>query len=448
MYQATTQNALKCRLPRDSQCHPVGAIEPSRITRRALLGAAGAFAFSREVGAAGPAIHTKKRRVLRVLGTHVSLQDEIRRRAEAELGVELEFSIGGPSDILHRASTRPEAFDVCCIGSYTIGLLWQARAIQPLSVSRLQFWDEVNNLTKLGQLVPHARSGAGSSPKKVLYVQEDDSLSGRVTDRISFMPYIHNVDSFGYDGSQIPRGIPYQTESWAWLLDEAYAGEVAIVNEPSIGLFDLALAAQAKRLIEFHDIGNMTRRELDDLFEILLGYRQAGHFRGVWRTIPQATNMMLRREVKLQSMFSASLSELRASGVDCVYASPREGYRAWHGGICLSSQIDEATRDVAYKFMNWWLSGWPGAYLARQGFYISTPQRTREHLTDAEWDYWYEGKPAATDLRGTRGRIIVRRGQTRDGGSYKRRLSNIAVWNTVMPTYEHSLQRWNEFLSG
>jgi putative spermidine/putrescine transport system substrate-binding protein len=65
-----------------------------------------------------------------------------------------------------------------------------------------------------------------------------------------------------------------------------------------------------------------------------------------------------------------------------------------------------------------------------------------------EWDYWYGGQEARGDLRGTDGNVSVRKGEVRTGGSYEKRLSNVAVWNTVMPQYEYSLLKWNEFLLG
>ena len=33
-------------------------------------------------------------------------------------------------------------------------------------------------------------------------------------------------------------------------------------------------------------------------------------------------------------------------------------------------------KDAAYDYMNWWLSGWPGAFIAKQGYYISNPERS------------------------------------------------------------------------
>ena len=54
------------------------------------------------------------------------------------------------------------------------------------------------------------------------------------------------------------------------LLDEKNKGKVALVNAPTIGIFDAALAAQGKGLMRFNDIGNMSISEIDQLFAILL----------------------------------------------------------------------------------------------------------------------------------------------------------------------------------
>ena len=392
-------------------------------------------------------IHIKRDWVVRVMGTHVTLQEELRRRAEEDLGIRLVFKPGGSAEVLHNASTRPESFDLYEQWSNSIRVLWQAKAIQPIQVERIRVWEEINSLTKTGALVPGVPKGDGDAPNKILYVQPDDSLHSTATNRISFLPYVHNADSYGYNANVIPRGVPYETESWGWLLDPKHHGKVAIVNAPTIGLFDLALAVQAQGWMTFDNIGNLRRDELDRLFGLLRPLRRDGHFRGVWSSVPASVRMMSRGESVLGSMFSPAVFELQRQDIPCVYASPKEGYRAWHGVMCMSSAISDNAKDAAYEYMNWWLSGWPGAFIARQGYYISNPQRSRSHLSEAEWDYWYEGKPATEDLVGTAGEVVVRRGAVRDGGSYEKRFSNIAVWNTVMPTYEYSLRLWNDFLS-
>lgn len=413
--------------------------------RRFVAGAAGAAASL--VARPAPAIHVKRHVTLRVLGTDVTMQEEIRQRAQADLGINILFEARGSAGVLQKASTRPESFDVYEQWSNSIKVLWQANAIQPIEKERIARWDEVNPLTKTGSLSPGMKIGAGDAPHKLLHVQPGGELGKEDTNHISFVPYVHNVDSFGYNTATIPEGTPYETESWGWLLDPAHRGKVALVNEPAIGIFDAALAAQAKGLVRFNDIGEMTRDEIDALFEVLVRLKREGHFAGIWNSVPQSIDFMRSGRVAIGSMFSPAVSTLNGQGVPVKYAAPREGYRGWHGVLCLSSKCEGHARDAAYDYMNWWLEGWAGAYMARQGYYVSIPERTQDHLTEAEWDYWYRGEPARGDLPGADGRRAVRSGETRRGGAYEERLSNVAVWNTVMNSYEYSLVRWYELLT-
>lgn len=396
---------------------------------------------------AAPAVHVRRPVTLRVLGTNVTMQEDIRRRAMADLGFDIRFEPLGSAGVLQQASRDPSSFDVYEQWSNSIKVLWQANAIQPIDKQRVRRWAEINPLTKTGRLTPDMRIGAGDAPHKLLHVQADGELGSVATDQISFVPYVHNVDSFGYNTDVIPEGSPYETESWGWLLDPAHHGKVGLVNEPAIGVFDAALAARANGLVEIADLGAMTRDEIDRLFEVLVRLKRDGHFAGIWNSVPQSIRFMETGRVAIESMFSPAVSVLNGRGVPVTYAAPREGYRGWHGVLCLSSNCQGHARDAAYDYMNWWLEGWAGAYMARQGYYIAIPERAREHLTVEEWSYWYDGAPAARDLPGADGRRAVHRGAARRGGAYADRLSRVAVWNTVMDTYEYSLIRWYELLT-
>ncbi|MEO5343361.1 MAG: extracellular solute-binding protein [Gammaproteobacteria bacterium SHHR-1] len=383
---------------------------------------------------------------LRVLGTHVTLQEVLRQQAERDLGIQIEFSPGGDAEILLQASTDPASFDLYEQWSNSLKVLWQANAIQPIDINRLRYWDEINDLTKRGRISPKARLGSGDAPYKLLYVQADGRLGPQPSEAISFLPYVHNADSFGYNSAIIPRGTPYETESWGWLLEPTHLGRVAITNEPSIGIYDLALAVQSQGLMEFADMGAMSRVEIDQLFAIVMDFKRRGHFRGVWTSVPHSIELMASGEVVIESMFSPAASSLNGMGIPCIYAAPKEGYRAWHGVMCLSSATQGEQQEAAYAYMNWWLSGWPGAFIARQGYYISNPQRSRAFMSQAEWDYWYAGQPATEPLPGTDGRVSVQPGTVRNGGSYQTRFENLAVWNTVLDDYEYSLNKWREFV--
>ena len=84
--------------------------------------------------------------------------------------------------------------------------------------------------------------------------------------------------------------------------------------------------------------------------------------------------------------------------------------------------------------------------------HLGTPSARASILEPyGEWGYWYAGEPAARRSAARDGRSAVTRAsraRCRRGGSYeKRRFSNVAVWNTVMDTYEYSMARWSEFLA-
>jgi len=394
-----------------------------------------------------PYVFARQRTQLRVLGTHVTLQEKLRQKAMQDLDIDLIFEPHGSAAVLQRALMNPQSFDLYEQWSNSIRPLWASGSIQPIDKKRLQYWDEINPLSKTGKISPEAKIGAGDAPYKILHIQPDGKLGTEHTDQISFLPYVHNVDSFGYNTTVIKQGEAYKTESWGWLLDPKHSGKVAIINAPTIGLFDLALATQAQGMTNFNDIGNLTKTDLDILFKILIDLKRDNHFSGFWNSVPESVDFMRTGRVVIQSMFSPAVSALNGQNIPVTFAAPKEGYRGWHGAMCLSSASQGRSKDAAYDYMNWWLSGWPGAFIAKQGYYISNPERSNSYLSPAEWDYWYQGKEATQALKGTDDKISVQQGDIRTGGSYTQRFSNFAVWNTVMPTYDYSIQKWYEFIS-
>jgi len=416
------------------------------LTRRSFIKSGTLLAASTVCALKAPFVYAKKTPTLRILGTHVTLQEEIRQQAMKDLGINLVFEPRGSAAVLQKAASKPDSFDLYEQWSNSLNILWRANAIQSIDRTRIKNWNEISNLTKTGRVAPNASIGLGDAPYKLLYVQDDMTLGSKETNNISFLPYVHNTDSFGYNTNVIKKGIPYETESWGWLLDEKWKGKVGLVNAPTIGLFDSALAAQARGLMTFKNMGNMTIKEIDQLFMILIEKKQAGHFAGFWNSVPESVNFMVQKRVVIQSMFSPGVSAANGKGVPVTYAAPKEGYRAWHGVMCLSSKTEGHVKDAAYEYMNWWLSGWAGAFIARQGYYISNPERSRPLLSKNEWNYWYDGKPTSIQLRGTDGNISVPAGDVRTGGSYIKRFSNVAIWNTVMDNYDYSVDRWHDLL--
>lgn len=394
--------------------------------------------------ARAPAVHRGKVE-LRVLGTTSTLQEHIRKQAEEDLGIRLRFIVDDSSAVQRAGVMHPESYEIYDQWFHSIDYLWPAQALQPIDVARIRHWQEVNSLPRANSLARHKCASAGSVPVDRLYVQADGSLARKASDRISMLPLTHNADSFVYLQDALPPSLAATPESWAWLLAPELAGRVALQADAAIGAIDAALAVEASGLMQFADIGNLTIEEIDALISTLIGFKRRGHFAGFWSTFADAAQLMIANKVVIQSVWSPAAVELQRAGLHFRLASPKEGYRAWFGGMSLSRVAHGRVLDAAYDYLNWWLDGWAGAAMARQGFYISNAERSRGYLDAAEWAYWYDGKPAESELPGPTSKHLIAAGQQRDGGNYVSRMGRIAVWNSVMDEHNYLVRRWNEF---
>lgn len=390
---------------------------------------------------AAPALNLMERPVLRVLGTEITLLESIRARAEADLGIEIRFEILDFVSAQRKAALHPETYDVYDQCFHNLDIVWFWRALQSIDLRRIARWGEVSDLTKTGRIHPGAAIGRGDAPVTKLFVQPNRSLGAALSGQISMLPTVHNLDAFAFNVALVDGDLE-PSASWGALLDDRWAGLVVLVDEPAIGILDAALAAQARGEVRFKDIGNMSTTEIDSLIDVLIERKRAGYFGGFWKTAQDAADMMLAGQAGIQSMWSPGVSLLRRRGFPVREVVPQEGYRAWHGGMCLSAKSSGGALDVAYDYLNWWLDGWAGAVMARQGYYMSIPERVRKHLTAAEWDYWYEGGGATEDLPGPDGEKTISKGESRSGGAYRQRASRIAVWNTTMDEHNYLVRRW------
>jgi putative spermidine/putrescine transport system substrate-binding protein len=154
---------------------------------------------------------------------------------------------------------------------------------------------------------------------------------------------------------------------------------------------------------------------------------------------------MASGEVVIQSMWSPAVTAVKAQGVKCVYQPLKEGYRGWGNGLALMGHLDGIRLDAAYEYLNWYVSGWVGGFIAKQGYYISIPENAKKFLTDNEWGFFYDGKAATADITSPDGKKTNSAGEVRDGGSYEERFSKVGVWNCLMDEAEYQYAKWNEF---
>ena len=380
---------------------------------------------------------------IRTIGLAVSIINEIQSKASEDLGFPIRGQAMGYGAMVGKMLNQNDQYDVAEGYFNDMDLMIPAKVWQPIDTQRIKDWDKVSDLTKTGRLTPESNPGQGDAPFRHLWLDADGNRVEGPSRYISMLPGWHNADSLGYNPEDTGRPI----ESWAELFSEDFAGAVALLNAPQIGVMDAALGVEGLGIYTFKDKGNMTREEIDFLIDFLIEKKQAGHFRAFWETFGQSVNLMVSGEVVLESMWSPAVTAIKAEGIPCVYAFPKEGMRGWHGGCAISAKASGAVLDQCYEYLDWWLEGWGGAFVARQGYYMSVPENVRKYLEPEEWDYWYEGKPAAKELPDPFGTIIVPEGEIRDGGSYWDRFRNIAVWNSLMDENDYLVERWTEFLN-
>ncbi|MBD2099856.1 PotD/PotF family extracellular solute-binding protein [Leptolyngbya sp. FACHB-261] len=396
----------------------------------------------------GPQINTNQIKdvTLRFIGTGVSQINEIRDKAQADLGFKLDMRALSTEENNQIAITQPGQYDVFDGEYFSLPLVVPSGNLQPVDVSKIKDFDKIVSIFTTGKFEgAKVEASQGTAPYRVMYLKDKDAkeFATEPTDWATLIPFQYNADTLGYRPDLVGKKI----ESWAELFDPAFKGKTSLLDIPSIGIMDAAMVAEASGLLTFGDKGNMTREEIDKITALLIEQKKAGQFRAFWKTFDESVNLMSSGEVVLQSMWSPAVTAVKAKGIKCVYAPLKEGYRAWGGGIGLSKNLSGIQLDAAYEYMNWLLDGWVGAFLGRQGYYSAIPDNAKKFMKPAEWDFWYEGKPAAEDMVDPFGKTLEKKGALRDGGSFKERMGNVVVWNSTMKEQVYLVQKWNEFIA-
>ncbi|RAS14607.1 ABC transporter substrate-binding protein [Ensifer adhaerens] len=420
----------------------------SGLTRRSLLktgvAAVGAIAGSGVI-TGFPTIWAQNPITLRQFGTGVSNINAIAEKCKQDLGITLEMTATDSDAAAQRAVTQPDSYDIADIEYWIAKKVFPAGVIQPMDVKKIKYFDKIVPLFIDGKLKPESVVAQGTAPHTVGFVDAQDSktFAKSPTDWMTLIPTIYNADTLGIRPDLVGREI----STWADIMDPAFKGKTAILNIPSIGIMDAAMIMEAMGNIKYADKGNMTMDEIDKTIEFLIKAKQDGQFRAFWKSFDESVNLMASGEVVIQSMWSPAVAAVRSKGIACKYQPLKEGYRAWGGGLGLAAHLQGAQLDAVYEYINWYLSGWVGAYLNRQGYYSAAMETAKGFMSEDEWGYWVEGKPAKGDILSPEGKVMEKAGAVRDGGSFEQRMGKVACWNSVMDEDRYMIKRWNEFIA-
>lgn len=427
----------------------VRKIEGGVGRRRMLKGAAGIAGAAIGSGAVTgfPVIwaQNNKNIVLRQFGTGVSNINEIADKAKADLGFTIQMTALDSDACVQRAVTQPNSYDVADIEYWMIKKIYPAKVLQPFDVKRLKYFDKIVPIFTTGKLKPDSVIAQGTAPSKVGFVDNPDSVtfSKGQTGWFTMVPTIYNADTLGIRPDLVGREIT----QWKDILDPKFKGKTSILNIPSIGIMDAAMICESAGILKYGDKGNMTKAEIDKTIDFLIKTKKEGQFRAFWKTFDESVNLMTSGEVVIQSMWSPAVAAVRSKGVACKYQPLKEGYRSWGDGLAIAKHLKGPQLDAAYDYINWYLSGWTGAFLNRQGYYSAVLETAKANMTADEWGFWMEGKPAQGDIKSPQGVVMEKAGAVRDGGSFYDRMGAVACWNAVMDEDRYMVQKWNQFIA-
>jgi putative spermidine/putrescine transport system substrate-binding protein len=421
------------------------------LTRRRLLkGGAAAAGFAAGSGAMTgfPTIWAQniKDVVITHVGQSFSVIPQIAAQASKDLGFKIDMQTVDLNTQMNRLFTQPDSIDIADVSINVVPDIMKKKIGLPIPVSKYKWWDTSMPLFAKGEY-PDGRKASveGGAPIKFQYYADKDGskLSPTPTDYLTSIPSLTNADTLGIRPDLVGRKI----ESWAELFNPQFKGKAALVDAPDIGILDAVMALEASGAMKYGDKGNLTKPEIDQTMKLLIDLKKGGQFRSFWQNFDQSVSLMASGEVVIQSMWSPAVTAIRTRGIACTYVALKEGYRGWGVSLVPLKHLTGLKLDAALDYLNWYNSGWQGAFIARQGYYSSVPENARKFLEPYEWDYWYEGKPAEKDIHDPFGALMEKAGNVRDGGALWQRMGNVAVWNCLMDEQRYLTKRWNEFIA-
>ena len=420
------------------------------VSRRGIIrgaGATAAVALGPDIITGFPAVHSQAPKVLRYLGTAVNQSADIAKKVKEDTGITIEYIPVTTDDVTRRVITQPNSYDVVDAEYFSLKKLVPSGNMLAMDGKKIRNFDKITPVFTKGELPSGKKIGdQGTAPKKVMFLEGENStkFSKSPTQWATLIPTVYNADTLGIRPDLIKRPI----NKWKELLNPEFKGKAAILNIPSIGIMDAAMVVESMGEYKYPDKGNMTKAELDRTMKILTEAKKDGQFRAFWKDFNESVNLMASGETVIQSMWSPAVTAVKSKGIPCVYQPLAEGYRAWAAGFALSKGIKGTPKaDLAYEFVNWFLDGWAGAYLNRQGYYSAVLDTAKAKMEPYEWAFWMEGKPAEKDIKAPDGTLLEKAGAKRDGGSYDDRMGGVACWNAVMDENDYMVKKWNEFIA-
>lgn len=365
--------------------------------------------------------------VVREIGLSLTEDPRIFAAAKRDLGI----TVQGKSDNLGNQITfwqqNYRQFDINQLNFNQLGAVKDT--IRPIPVSEIEAWNDavLPLFREPGESGYNERSGW---PLAGIYTPE--AIESRTYDTFQAVPTWFGFDAFGYLEGKAKGDVT----SYGAIFDPANKGHATLLNEPITTVMKVASYLEGSAGVRFRGaINNLTKDDLDIVFDFLHRRKAEGQFRLFWADFGQLVDLLVAGEVWVGDFWASAVAAAVEAGARAVFVNdPKEGSNGWIHGCAVSTEVEDY--DAVIRFINWSLeSGTVGAVLGPQGYYSPRPDTTRPHLEDQDapsgdgnaWDYWYEG--AVPDER----------------PSLETRLRHVADWQAYPDEFQEYSRRWTEF---
>ncbi len=396
-------------------------------SRRDVLAGAGALAgTSALLGTSALSGGHLASQELRTVGLSVTVQERILNDFKAVSGV---GSVSGKADIFPNTQTEllsgSSAYDVWETIGERLPAMTVTKTISSIPTADLENWANIRPI--------FTDTDSRMSPEAQISGQiwADDAKTA-----LWMVPTVFNFDSIGYRPDLVSAE---EANTWTSLFDDKFKGKTGLNVDPLIAFGQAVLAMTEMGMLENDNPGNPSIEEIDEASKFLISKKKGGQFRALWGDFGELVNLLASGEMILADAWQPAVMAVKAQGIECSYAVPKEGYRAWSIGNSLIANSPNA--DAVKAYCDYWLSGPPAITVSEQGYY--SPTTNVKDVMDADkYGFWYEGKPwVGAEDRG------IKEGDLRDGGSLEERASLVKYWHQWPDEYDHLISKWDEFLS-
>lgn len=397
-------------------------------TRRGFMAGAGALGASSVLFTPRMALADSHlaNQELRTVGLSVTVQERILNDFKEKSGV---GAVSGKADIFPNTQTEllsgSNAYDVWETIGERLPAMTVTNTIKPIPTSKLKNWANIR--PTFTETDPRMEPRAQISGQ----IWADDDKT-----ELWMVPTVYNFDSIGYRPDLVSAE---EANTWTALFDPKFKGKTGLNVDPLIAFGQAVLAMTSLGMLENENPGNPSIEEIDEASKFLISKKKEGQFRALWGDFGELVNLLASGEMILADAWQPAVMAVKAQGVECSYAVPREGYRAWAIGNSLIANSPNEEAVIAYS--DYWLSGPPAIIVSEQGYYSPTTN-IKDVMDPDKYGFWYEGKPWVGEP--DRG---IQEGDLRDGGSLEERAAHVKYWHQWPDEYDHLISKWDEFLS-